>query len=594
MRRSRILKCTTTCLAILALGLAGGAVGAAEAAEAAMEPRDVFSDTWVAVDGLGRAVATHDEVGPPKEDKVVGIFYFAWLGQHSTSGPHNIQKILAANPEDPGWGPVRHFHHWGESEWGYYLSDDEFVIRSHAHDLANAGVDVIFFDVTNSFTYRNVYLAVCKVFMEIRGVGGRTPQIAFLAHSNRNRTVRQLYEQFYSQGLYEDLWFMWDGKPLILAIMDEVDPEHQEFFTFRNSWAWSNTAWFGDGYKAWPWLDHSPQKYGWVQEGVPEQMPVAVAQHPTTNIGRSLQNRVQPPPKEQRPYEGLYFQEQWERLLEVDPQVAFITGWNEWVAQRFLSDGRQRMLGKVLPKGESYFVDAYNREYNRDIEPENTELGDSLFYQMVSNIRRFRGARPQEKATRHTTIEIQGDAAQWDAVQPTYYDNRGDAVHRNHPGWGDAGPYVNTTGRNDFVKAKVAVDEQYVYFLAKCAEDITPHTDPNWMLLFLNIDRDHETGWYGYNYVLNREVIDGETSVLQKTDNGWNWENVGEVAYHVAGKHLSVAIPRGLLPELGYEFEFKWADNIQRDDDIREFNVSGDAAPPRRFNYLFTLDVGAE
>ena len=586
MKRKQSLQWGLALFSAVALGVVGLLTSPAQA-----EGRDILSDTWVAVDGLGRAVATHEEVGPPKDDKVVGIFYFSWLGQHSTTGPHNIQEILAADTEEPPWGPVGDFHHWGESEWGYYLSDDEFVLRKHAHDLVDAGVDVIFFDVTNAFTYRNVYMALCKVFTEIREEGGRTPDIAFLSYFGMNRTVHELYRDFYSEGLYEDLWFMWDGKPLILAILEEEEPELEEYFTFRRSWAWSAAAWFRDGYMAWPWLDHSPQEYGWVEEGVPEQMPVAVAQHATTNIGRSQHDGQQPPPEEQKPYHGLYFQEQWDRLLEVDPQVAFITGYNEWVAQRFLSDGNQDFLGETLEEGGSFFVDAYNREYNRDIEPENTELGDSLFYQMVSNIRHFRGARPQESATQQYSIDLQGDMAQWDDVQPTYYDTLGDTVHRDHPGWGDDLHYTNTTGRNDFIEAKVAVGAENVYFMAECAEDITPHSDPNWMLLFLNIDRDHETGWYGYNYVLNREVVDGETTVLQKTTDGWNWENVGEVAYRVDGKRLHVAIPRTLLPELTDTFEFKWADNIQRDDDIREFNISGDTAPNRRFNYLFTLET---
>ena len=36
--------------------------------------RDLYADTWVATDALGRAQPGHDEVGPPKQDKWVGIF----------------------------------------------------------------------------------------------------------------------------------------------------------------------------------------------------------------------------------------------------------------------------------------------------------------------------------------------------------------------------------------------------------------------------------------------------------------------------------------------------------------------------------------
>ena len=42
--------------------------------------RDLFSDTWVATDALGRKMPTHAEVGPVKKDqrRVVGIFYITW------------------------------------------------------------------------------------------------------------------------------------------------------------------------------------------------------------------------------------------------------------------------------------------------------------------------------------------------------------------------------------------------------------------------------------------------------------------------------------------------------------------------------------
>jgi hypothetical protein len=59
-----------------------------------------------------------------------------------------------------------------------------------------------------------------------------------------------------------------------------------------------------------------------------------------------------------------------------------------------------------------------------------------------------------------------------------------------------------------------------------------------------------------------------------------------------------LAIPRQALA-LGpgnnpQQFEFKWADNTQRDDDINEFTINGDAAPPGRFNYLYVTPANGE
>ena len=187
-------------------------------------PRDLRSDTWVATDGLGRGLPTAAEVGPPRKEKFVAVFYFLWLGRHGDLGPFDIAKILAADPRalekptSPPWGPMLYPHHWGESIFGYYVSDDEAVIRKHAQMLADADVDFIVFDVTNNATYPESWRALCRVYDRMRREGNRTPQIAFLCPFGDPRgVVRTLWADLYGKGLYPDLWARWDGKPLILA-----------------------------------------------------------------------------------------------------------------------------------------------------------------------------------------------------------------------------------------------------------------------------------------------------------------------------------------------------------------------------------------
>lgn len=98
-------------------------------------------------------------MGPPRANKYVGVFYFLWLGWAGDLGPFDITKILAQdpaairNPKSPLWGPELAPHHWGESIFGYYAADDESILRKHAQMLADAGVDMIVFDVTNQVTY---------------------------------------------------------------------------------------------------------------------------------------------------------------------------------------------------------------------------------------------------------------------------------------------------------------------------------------------------------------------------------------------------------------------------------------------------------
>ena len=216
-RRTEKLRLTITTSLLLALAGSGYA----------REPQDIRSDTWVATDALGRSLPLAEEVGPPRTNKFVGVFYFLWLGQAGDAGPFDITRILVQDatairyPTSPLWGPELAPHHWGESLFGYYRSDDESVLRKHAQMLTDAGVDMIVFDVTNQVTYPQSWKALCRVFDRMKHEGNRVPQIAFLCPFwEPGKVVRELWADLYSRRLHEDLWFRWEGKPLILA-----DPE---------------------------------------------------------------------------------------------------------------------------------------------------------------------------------------------------------------------------------------------------------------------------------------------------------------------------------------------------------------------------------
>ncbi|MGA1235812.1 MAG: ThuA domain-containing protein [Limisphaerales bacterium] len=186
--------------------------------------RDLMSDTWIATDGLGRTLPCAEELSPPRPHRKVGVFYFLWHGEHIQGGPFDITRILATDPEamskpdSPLWGPMHAPHHWGQSIFGYYVTQDEGVLRKHAQMLADAGVDVVVFDVTNQFTYRKEYMTLLKVWSDLRKLGNPTPQVAFLCPFwEPGKVVRELWEDLYSRGDYGDLLFKWEGKPLILA-----------------------------------------------------------------------------------------------------------------------------------------------------------------------------------------------------------------------------------------------------------------------------------------------------------------------------------------------------------------------------------------
>ena len=550
--------------------------------------RDLMSDTWVATDQIGRTVSMYEEAGALREEeRQVAIFYFLWLGHHGTYGPYDMTKIRAANPENPPWGPLNNFHFWAEPELGYYLNADEYVIRHHIHMLMDAGVDALFFDATNAVVYTKEYMTILEVMEEIRQEGGKTPTIAFFSH---NRIIQRIYDELYAPGLYKDHWFMWDGKPLMISAQNPAldntptyDDVVAEFFTFRNMWGLQRIR----EPNLWSFLQHYPQDIGYNEAGEAEFMSVSTAQQETymsypTAHGKSYHNGQQPPPEEWD-FIGRNFAEQFERAIEKDPKLIFITGWNEWVAQRFEDE-----------QGNTRFTDAWCIEYNRDIEPMRGGSTDTQYYQMVDLIRQYKGARPVPEAAGHITIELDASFDQWNAVDITYYDHINDTTHRNNPGWDGAGPYYNFTGRNDFVELKVAHDTDNVYFYAETNEALTPHTDPFWMLLYINADQNPETGWEGYDMLVNARVLDENTTTL-RIRRAFGWEMVAELPYRYDDNQLMLAIPREYFDEIRGEgsidydiaFDFHWADNIQQLDDITEFFLNGDHAPNRRFNYRY-------
>ena len=159
---------------------------------------------WPATDALGRRLPTTAEVGTPRPDRFVAIFYFLWHdGGFGKQGPYDISRILAADPQalqkpdSPLWGPYGFPHYWGEPLWGYYRGDDPWVLRRHAQLLADAGVDTLIFDTTNAATYRDIYHKLCEVFTAVRHEGGRTPQIAFMLNTKAGETAQKIYDDLY-------------------------------------------------------------------------------------------------------------------------------------------------------------------------------------------------------------------------------------------------------------------------------------------------------------------------------------------------------------------------------------------------------------
>jgi len=563
--------------------------------------RDLYADTWVATDALGRVQPDFEETGPQRQGKFVGIFYWTWHIPRGPGGPNDNTKLIATARNGRIDWPVQGCpHHWGEPELGYYMMTDPFVIQKHASMLVDAGIDVVFFDTTNgAFTWKDEYEALCRVYSEMRAAGNRTPSIGFICpFGDPMPVLNNVWKDLYQPDLWSDLWFRWEGKPLILANPQYVKSQViRAFFTFRRPMP---DYWQGPtGPNQWSWLEVHPQHVFRNDRGEAEQMSVGVAlnalpdtpgpapmSHAAGAMGRSWHQNA----KDQRPgavHLGLNFDEQWRRATDVDPKFIFVTGWNEWIAGRF-------MKWHLYTEEDSYFrgglfVDQYNHEYSRDCEPMAGGHTDNYYYQLASWVRRFKGVRPLKNASGPTSIVIDGQFDDWNRVVPEYRDTIGDVRHRDHRGYGDL-VYQNTTGRNDLVITKAAYDTTYLHFFVQTREPITPHTEPMWMLLLLDTDQDGSTGWLGYDYIVNQEVTSRTHTIVKRWLEG-NWRPLGQGTYEVNGNGLELSVPRDLLGETkgAPAFDFHWADNMQSFKGVEELGLNGDSAPNRRWNYRFKV-----
>ncbi|MHB1462800.1 MAG: glycoside hydrolase family 71/99 protein [Armatimonadota bacterium] len=551
---------------------------------------------WPAIDELGRTLPLEGEVPAPREGKFVGIFYFLWHNDTSDvgnpdGGPYDLTKIIAKdpnvlnNPNSPYWSPKNgQSYYWGEPLYGYYLSTDEWVIRRHAKLLSEAGVDTLIFDTTNSGTYKDVYMTLCKVFTQIRKEGGQTPQICFMVNTGAGERAMQIYNDLYKPGLYKPLWFIWDGKPLMICDPKAAMAEYKDFFTLRRAhWPveMRNTE------NAWHWEATYPQPYGYTTDPkVPEQVNVAVAQNLSAidgkvadmssghARGRGFANMI-PDHSKEAIDSGANFNEQWQRAYELDPPFVMITGWNEWWAGRW-------------QRGKNWvFVDQYNQEYSRDIEPAKASHGDNFYNQMVAGIRKYKGAAPIPEASGAQSIKIEGGFDQWDGVKPEYKVPVGEVSPREYAGQNGT-HYTNATQRNQFATMKVARDSRNLYFMAETTRIMAPLAAGTWLLL--DVNQTKGSGWEGYDYLVRSDAATGEMW-LEKSTGGWNWQRVQKLDYSLQGMRLMLAVPKQALglTASGFTVDFKWADNLQKPGEVLDFYVSGDVAPIARFNYRYSV-----
>ncbi|MEI6916112.1 MAG: hypothetical protein WCL39_13335, partial [Armatimonadota bacterium] len=464
--------------------------------------RDIYPDTWVGTDALERTMPAFEVVGPVKKDqrRVVGIFYITWHSDwlNTLKSPYSadVSKVLAKDPsarldsKHPGW--TEGSYHWGEPETGYFLSKDEYVIRKDMSMLADAGVDVLVVDVTNAARYWEEWAVLFPVMQKMKAEGNKVPQFCFWAFNGPVITVvQELFDKIYKESKYKDLWFMWDGKPLLLYNGNPSsdangqgvqnanphfdakaktepsnphygDPDYTEefykdytkevksFFTLRTMW-WGYHEWAGKRFVGtednWSFgydlgdernKVKNPDDLVSTHKGKKEEAAVTPAQHPNSLVGKSwtrekgeptLNDQDLPVPtyvpwlkktvKNPEGY-GIYFQERWDEALRAKPQFLYINDWNEWTAGKYPPSGPTTPF--MRRDSNYFFVDQYNSEFNRCVQPMKGGYTDNYYMQMAQNIRRYKGIRPIPVNRGLAKIKIDGSFNDWARVKVEYRD----------------------------------------------------------------------------------------------------------------------------------------------------------------------------
>jgi hypothetical protein len=320
-----------------------------------------------------------------------GIFYSTWHCIAAESTPvHDISLVLAGQQS---WGGYGVFHYWDQPAAGYYCpSDADPVLLEHAELLRDAGIDFVFLDATNhayvdarSHDTPGMILAPLDRLLAVwSGVPGAPRVVPWVpvVEPGSSPSVYTVDAMLQRLAAYPELQFEYLGKPLLLITENAQYPvnaareaELAEDYTVRRMWGV-----YADDGAPWSFLQacqSSPtsaepcrQRVAVTAGGI-EQIPIAAAYQQT------FMNVATATPKHQ----GLTFRKQFERAFTwPETPIITITGWNEWIAQR-QPCGHPACPCASYPDG--CFIDQWDLEYSRDLEPGANLMGD-YYYQLMS------------------------------------------------------------------------------------------------------------------------------------------------------------------------------------------------------------------
>lgn len=589
-------------------------------------------NSLVATDALGRSF---EEAVVTDSQNKTGLFYWVWHGEHTPAGIFNISELLENDP-DALWGtganvkdksPINAMHYWAEPLYGYYSSDDPWVIKKHLELFVMSGIDYLALDLTNLITYDDTIRVLAAEIQRLQAQGWNAPTILpiFGANIHSRNNIYTFYQNFYKNPAYDSVWFKENGKPVLAVdyadggdnpyedvfayIQEHDDLTDEELGEFKSHFTFRNTLWPYQHDEAsdrvadddMSWLDwYYPQHItgrGYMNVSVAQHpsYAFAVSEHPeftdlyyNRNCGRGW-NATTKTNDYKNVLSGTNLESQWQTAFDNYDKVheVMVTGWNEWIATKLTN--YHNYNGYVM------FADQFNMEFSRDLEmmADENGYGDNFYLQNMRNVRKFKNQTTTKFVGGKATPSLNGEDA-WTQGR-MYMDVGGEVVERNFRNTDGSATYVNKTNRNDVTKTQVVNDGEYLYIRVHTLNDVViDENAENNLNILLSVQGSTLPNWEGYQFVLNRTAPKfglSKTSLERVNAQGkYSFTSVCSVDCYLDGKILSVKIP---LKELGirnaknFTIDFKIADGISNPSNIMQYYVDGEAAPVGRLNYRY-------
>jgi len=400
-----------------------------------------------------------------------GMFYAIWHCR--ATSPFPIFDTTASIYGQQPWGSIPNYHWSGKPVDGYYcLANNDALLRKHAEQLRDMGMDFVYVDITNWWytDSPNADNQILNTFPKLLSVWSTVPNapkiVPFVVVPANANMVDWINTQM---NAYPNSRFVYEGKPLLLVAnfggggapdATRLNQLRQNY-TVRLMWGFYQS----DKTNEWAWLQYCQlgfkaskgtapcnQYVARKPDGSIEQISTTVSYQETL-----MSKKDTAVPK----FYGRTFRRQFEKIL-ANPNVPIVTlnGWNEWIAQRFCLQGNDYVAtgctgaGEIdhYPDGNKVFVDEYEYEYNRDIEPAADQMG-SYYSDLTKSCVLLHKSGGTCTATNKNNLCCK-DYVGYDFGTP---------INPSNDGWTASNHLANVTTANGVWQANITGNDPFMY-----------------------------------------------------------------------------------------------------------------------------------